>query len=774
MQDTAVDFTGLYDGRPAPDHYIAPEEDKVLAQKLSEWRDKAYRWRAPWERTWEINRAYLKGDQLLGRHRVTGEIIRLSAEDSRRLRSQNNILRPVSRSLIGKLCRMIPNFRIIPASSDFDEQNGVRTANQILQYARRKEDLDLIYQSLCEHLPADGNAFAELCWDPLGGRKIAYCETCHFFDYDTDSLVGQPCPQCTMQRQEEQQVAQLSAETMKIEAMTAAMGALPPGMDIAPEEIEQGLPQLPPQQPQLGALPPDQEPAPMVEANEGDFRLFVRDPMDVFLPPGCTDIRVASRIMVREVIEVSAACAQHPTFAPFFKPDTDVAREYTTRHQTGSSFSMNTEDLDDHLFIYRFYEKATEMYPEGRIITMINDIIVEEKPGLWGKFKRHPIYHFGFDPVKGEVYYDSFISQAWHRQKELNLLETQKREHLELLLKQKLFVPFGSRIGADELTSETSQIIFYNNAAGPITPLQMPDLPQGVWARGQELVNDVRTQASVTESEQGVMGSDPNGRAAAIINAEADQQVGPIMRRNNSEWRELTRGIIVLYQCYAHPERLATIAGPEGTQMVSFAKLQFLRDGWDIELEEEDSASRNPAVRLTQAMELSQVGGGAFFTDPMTGMFDKKAFARFARLQVPDTGYDVEATERAAASQIPELVMNGGQWMPRTFDVPQIFVEEIGAWLRGPGRKADPMVSQQIEQIWQYYQMWAMQGVMPPMPMMGPQQASQPGQQGMSAPGGTPANPGFLGTDVGSAAQTSINQADVAGEQAAQQSLGAA
>ena len=708
----AVDHTGLFDGYPAPEKYTPPNADKELAAELNSWFEDAYQHRLPYEWSWDLNRLFLRGDQLLGRHKITGSVIRLSSEDSKKLRSQNNVLRPISRSLVGKLCRLIPTYTVNPATSDFEEQNGAQVADMILQYVRRKEDLDSIYTALCEYLPWAGNSFVELSWDYQSGRLLAFCEVCKYFLPD-ESLIGQPCPQCAMVQEQGQQ-----------EALMAAMEA--GGGMVSPEEIMEGMPEM-------------AEVPRMTEANEGDVKAIVRDPRDVFLPAGCTDIKYASRICVRELVEVPEAKRRFPDFAAYIYPDSLMNMDKAVRHRLSMSEQGGGSDqYKDHVYIKNFKEKPTEAYPKGRDIFMVNDVIVKEVASLYSRLKRFPVYHFGFDKLDGELYCDAFITQAWHRQRELNRLETQMTEHTDQVLKPKLMNPLGTRVSADEFTAATAQVIDYNALAGEPHWQVVPDLAQGVWSRKQDVINDIRTLASVTEAEQGVMGTDPNGRASAIMNAEADQQVGPIVQRNNAEWRELHRGIVILYQQYAHADRVATIAGPEGSETFSFGDLALLQDGWDIQMEQEEGLSRNPQVRLTQAMSLAQMG---YFMDPGTGLLDKQGFARYAKLKAPDAGYNLQATERAAAASIPQLLKNGIPWQPRIFDDPVIFQEVLAGWLRGPGRRGDQMLSQQVEQIWMYYVQWAMTGAQPQGPGMGPTggpgEASQPGSE-MSAPGGEP------------------------------------
>mgnify|MGYP003150829524 CR=1 FL=1 len=159
FDEDSDDFAGLFDGHPRPENYRAPEGDEDLAKRLRSWFEKASQARATYESDWELYRLYIKGDQLVVRHRDTGEIVKLTAEDSKRLRSVNNQLRPTSRSLIGKLTRSIPTCVVLPATSDFEDQHGARTATQYLSMLRRREDLDVKYLDVNNKLPWAGNAF---------------------------------------------------------------------------------------------------------------------------------------------------------------------------------------------------------------------------------------------------------------------------------------------------------------------------------------------------------------------------------------------------------------------------------------------------------------------------------------------------------------------------------------------------------------------------------------------------------------------------------------
>ena len=763
----AASYDGILDdyapGEKPPEEH--GDLDVELAKRLNKAFEDSYEVRLPYERDWELYRLYLKGEQLIVRHRDTGEIVRLSGEDSKRLRSVHNILRPTARSLVGKLTRTIPTCTVIPATADFDELHGSRAATALLEYARRKEDLDLKFLDAMEYLPWAGNAIVQLVWNPNSGRTLAWCPTCGYNAAEQEQI-GQPCPQCQMQREQEQQTQQLQHETAYMQAAMAI--AQETGQDPNALMMDPEVQQVPPPDMQQGGpLPVEEEVPNLVETKEGDFEVRVREIRDFFAEPGAISLKSANWVALRMAIHVGEARRMFPDQAEFIKSEDNIWADRTAELRFNSVDSYGElEYLNDHCYMYEFHERPSERYPKGRVVYMVNDRIVRKMDGEDGRDEnpyhvlgRYPFYHFTFDTNKGELWGEPFLAQAWHRQREINQIETQIREHTELCLKPKMLNPIGSRISQDELTATSAQVIKYNAAAGTPTFLDWPQLAPQVFLRRNELIDDVRLQASVTEQEAGMSTSDPNGRAMAIIEAESDQQIGPMLLRCHSEWRDLHRGILQLFRAKAHQDRIWTVMGPDGLQTYSFDELQ-LSPGHDVQVEQEDGLSRNPAIRQQQAIDLKNAAP-EMFMDPMTGMPDPKKFVRFARIKLHDGGFEMEATERAAASQIPYKIQEGVQFQPQPEDDPMIFAEELLGWLRGPGRREDPMLTDQVRQIWQFYVSWASTGMPPmaggPMGQAGPgAPGAGPGGPDQSAPGGSANNPGNIGSD----ASAQVGQAD--------------
>jgi len=738
----AIDPLGIADGFSPAIDYEANERDKKLAAAVMEKFWEAHEHRLPYERQWEIHRHYLKGDQLLHRDRETGDIVQLTRRDARRLYSINNQCRPTARSLVGKLMRSLARFEAIPATSDADEMHGARVADHLLSFTRRRERFDIKYLAMMESVAWAGTGCMSISWNKQR-RKIAVCTEIYPNPEDpqgepiecdyvgSEAEIGGPCVQCAMNMQEE------------------AGAAL-----------------------QAGEEPP--EPPILSEAFEGEIELDYIDIRDIFPEPGVEDPAELRWIIRRHAMAVTEVRHMFPNMAPHIFSDGNLESDSHSRLANDDLDSDGSfEYLNEHVYLYEYHEKPSMVYPDGRIVWVCNDIVVEEEGNLyWALLDRMPFYFSWWIRNPGEFWGESFLVQAWHRQKELNSLESVFREHAELSVRQKILNPLGSQVPSDEITATTNQVISHNPAAGEIRFMNPPPLAGEIFARRDQLMQDIRLQAAVSDAEAAIMGSDPNGRAMAIIEAESDQQIGPITMRNLDEMKQLHKAILLICQQFYHPDRKFTVAGEDGAAETYIFGDMVLKDGADLEIEADDGLPKNRAMRLNEVMNMYT---NQLIIDPSTGMPDPFKANRMAKVKVPGVGPDVLSTEYAAAQEMVKKIEAQEPVQPQVEDDPMIFSQVLLAWLRGRGRKSEPMIQMAVRQAYMYYVSWAAMGRPPDAPgnadNADPENngGSGPGGQDQSARGGTPNNPGNMGTNrpIGDQANRTIGMADQAGEAAA-------
>jgi hypothetical protein len=711
-----IDATDLYgrleDYKPAELYSPTPEESATVS-KFNESFEESRKYRLAWERQWELSRLYLKGQQLVIKNRTTGEVFRLPQDDSHRQISVYNVLRPVARTLLGKLTRTIPAWTVIPPTSDLNDIRGSETGKSLLQYITRKEQVDKKYIDLYRHVILSGTSVAKLSWNKDKGRSVAVCDECGFHSYEYE---GKPehstredtndknydCPQCAVK---EKQRFAANQETFGLysDSLREIPESRPEGSD---GEIGQAASAGIEEENVVSEIPilsePEQRKIPQLrEMMEGDVELDIIDYRDFFVDQSSTSLEEAQWVCHRVAIPVADARLRFPDKAKYITNDPGMySEQHVSIIQNVANMRSDVRQVDDHVFLYEYHEKPTGDYPKGRVVWIANDMLLEEIENPYEELGRFPFFTFFWEKNVGEFWGESWIEQAWTLQRELNILVTQLREHRELTMRPKLFIPMGSNMNGEEYDTTPGQIFHINPMHGKPTFGEIPPFANYVPSELERLERQIQTQASVSEQDVGVSGSETSGRYAAIMEAQAAQQVGPILRYNRAEWKELGRAILTLCQLFYTDERTWTITGSDRPVTYAFGELN-LNPGWDIDIQEDDSLSTNHAVRFNQALSMHTAG---LLVDQQTGMPDLKAFATLSGVKLPGIGPDMRNSDHAKAAAIPEQVRRGIIREPKPWDSPDAFAEELLSWLKGPGEtEEDQELVQKVAMLWQQY-----------------------------------------------------------------------
>jgi hypothetical protein len=583
--NTSADPLGIIDGYSAPETYTPSERERRIVSRFYDLFERAKANKYFYASTWDFNRNYLEGNQILYRDKITHDIVRLKTEKAQRLYSVNNQIQPVARSLHGKLVRSRPPFTVSPGTGEQDEIHGARVGDAYIRYFDYKQRIGLLYAKMMTNLLHTGNACIQLCWDPDGGRTLAFCEQCGYSG--DEDLVGGECPDCL---QLQQQAQQMNDEA---DMMAAEMGELPmPGGEVV-----------------SGPVPT------LVAVKEGEEKAVVRDVENIYIDTYAVDPKDLNYVIVATVEPVVEVRRRFPHKASFVRASADILLNDThSRTYNLDTNSWEQFDVEDHVMLYEYHEKPSMLHPEGRILWFANDMLLDEKPGYYKKFGRLPFFFQFWWKITGRFWAQSFIDQAASRQKELNELETSVREYQELIARAKVKTPLGSAVSSDELTARTGQVLQYNAARGSGPEYMVPpEMPQSVFARKSELISEIGQHAAVTTAERG-LGSDSSGRQLAILQAEGDQQLAGPQEYNWAELCDFYKCMLVLVMQMHHPERKFMIAGDYTPEVYSISDLN-LKDGWDVQVEQSDGLSSNPALRLVQVADFVNMG---LYTNPKT------------------------------------------------------------------------------------------------------------------------------------------------------------
>lgn len=729
---------------PAPATYKPTEGESTLLGDVQTWIQAAERSRDRYVRVWELVRNFVRGEQNLYQDE-SGELVRLQFEQqSRRLISINNQMKLAVRQLHAKLTKHIPDFGVSPANGDQDQIQAAQAASEFIVWFREKEDFIIKYLAAMLDVCEVGTGLLTLDWDPDAGRKFSVCPVCNYLEEGLEHL-DEDCPACQMEAQMEAEAHAASEAEFELGVLMGNPVAQPP---------------LPLGQPDIGQLS---------EVREGDVVLNYLNPREFLPEPGCFELKKMRKWAIRRVVPIATLRARYPEYADVLEPKRGLYNFNNVKVvRSTRQGEYNYDEYQEHGIETIYYERESALYPKGRRIVTINDhVLVAEGDNPLYFLQRPSIYALHWDKETDTFFSQPFGEHAWHRQKELNENETQQRENAELMANGKVLVAANSGVRPDELTAKTGQVVRYNPGLPPPTPLRLGELGPDVYNRGGIVKGSIFEQATIGAAEQGVMSGDTSGRALAIIQAEADQQVGPTLKRIFHELGELFKGSVQVFRYFAPMDRQYRVVGDMGLQVFTLADMD-LADGYDLRIEPDDGLSTNQQLRLNSLIQMVQVGA---FSNPQTGMLDFPRFAKAAKLKLPGIGADKTSAQRTRAHYVLRQIEGGDFSMqPMPWDDPIAQAEVFLDWLhtKGYNPQTDPRVVQHVYQMFQFYMQMAMfqsqPGGAPPAAPRAPGPADGPGPGGQNAgTGGDPAA-AAQGSQVAAQAGNAVQVADRAAE----------
>lgn len=712
----------LFDEGPAslPQPQATPAELKILGQ-LQEKINHAGGQKKPRERGWEYNRLLLRGEQNIVQDYSTGDVIKMAFEgEADELLSTDNQLLPIARAYVGKLIRTIPTCVVLPRTEDRSDLRGAEVVDSFLDFQWRNLSMKLKYKRSMEYLSWAGTSIFEMCWNQELGRKLSYCAACSF-STDIDKP-GEPCPVC----------------------MVSSMDPMT-GHGDAP---------------------------PLLAIRDGDLDLTLHDPRDFFPEPGVPEIELMQYCYTRTAQPINTLRRRYPDKAGLIHAQDGIYTDRTLVYSVGTSLSTryDTQQLKGHAYHYCIHLAPSGKNPKGLIVYMACDRIMEvhESP-YWDLFEQLPFVAMRADREARVFWGIPPIDNAGPLQKERNTLATQTRENRELTGNPKLMVGDNSGIDVDRVNTIPGEVLKIKPTPfGRPAFLIPPALPQYVYGEFQRLAQAMRDKFGVTENELGMAPPDESGRHSAFLEAQSNEAVGPIVIENMEAWAKIHYWAALLgLTCYS-PERKWAVRGNEMPRSYSFGMAKDVRlSSANFMLADEDSLSRNPALRLQQSVMLLEKG---VYTNPATGMPDMKKFMRHAGLRMPGMANDPEANLRAQAAQVPERIRRGEMIIPKPWHDARIYAEELLEWLIAEGETAPEPVVREVYNLWTIYaQALAASGMLTPadarlMPNAG--LAPPPQAQGtVGAPSALPNGPG-TGAPPGAPEEVGqlIQQADASAE----------
>lgn len=421
--------------------------------------------RAAFERQWYLNISFYSGKQYNSPVEVPGQGFRLTVPKAPpwRVRSITNLIRGAVLKECSKLTSSKPIPTVVPATNEDEDQTAAIVSEAILKSHFANAKFEEIYRQWVWWGTVCGVSFIKSYYDPSE------------LDYDSMQLPapltmpdGSPLP--------EEIVAQIPGLKEKLETPEPAKGK------ICFERIT-------------------------------PFHLFVPDML-------CENIQNQPYIihqMTRTPEWIKSKFG--------FKPTCD-SRAANSIIDAAVVIAKGGQDSYDSVIVTEVWIKpgSHSDFPEGGLITIINNKAVQMFEHWPTPFAEYPFYKFNGMPTGG-FYTESRVTDMIPIQKEYNRTRSQMMEIKNVMGKPKIMYPKGS-INPRQISTEPGQSIPYQAGYAPPVVLPGAEVPNSMWSEVEQIrseFNDISAQHDISN------GSAPTGVSSGTAIAYLQEQDDTIL-----------------------------------------------------------------------------------------------------------------------------------------------------------------------------------------------------------------------------------------------------
>lgn len=368
-----------------------------------------------------------------------------------------------------------------------------------------------------------------------------------------------------------------------------------------------------------------------------------------------------------------------------FKPHPD-AKAHNDVYEAAVLAPAGQEDHFDAVLVKEVWLKpfAHADFPEGGVLTIINNRVVQHQERWPWPFKEYPFYKYEGIPTGG-FYTESTVTDLIPLQKEYNKTKSQMVEIKNMMGKPKLLAARGS-INPRQISSEPGQAILYTPGFQP--PIVMPgvEIPVSMGVELDRLASDFDDISGQHEITRGNTPSQvTSGTAISFLQEQDDSKLSYQVASIEHCMQKLGTHYLKYAANYWKEERLLRVVGKNSDFEARSWKGSDLRGNTDVRIQSGSALPQSRAAKTamltefmtngwvdpTVGMELLELGGFEkvmedFLTDKRQAQRENMRMAEFnaqevAQLVDPPVGPDGQP-------QDPEEAMDpvtGMPWQPQ-------------------------------------------------------------------------------------------------------------
>lgn len=550
-----------------PEALAAWLEAKRLEEKKSEWAAwvgqefvKCKNARAPFEQQWFLNLAFTAGKQYVIPVSIAGSFrLNVPKAPPWRVRLVVNKIRVAVRTECSKLTTSKPIPTVRPATNEDEDFSAAAVGEQLIksEFATAKFEQD--YRSWIWWGVVCGTSFLKQYWDAT--------------DQDYDSKIAPPNP------------------------------TFPDGSLIPDEVLKDMYDKVPGLEEKLTRPRPAM--GKICRERITPFHIYVPD----LLSEDLNDQPYLIHVMTKSPLWVEQKYG--------FKPSPD-SRASATILDAATIIAKGSEETQDAVLVKEVWIKphGHKDFPNGGMLTVINDRVVYHKTEWPYPFPEYPFYKYAGIPTGG-FYSDSTVVDLISIQKEYNKKRSQSIEIQNTMGKPKFFYQKGS-LNPKMISSEPGQSIPYT--AGYEKPELIPgaEVPASFTNEMEQLsaeFDDISGQHEISRGQTS-LSSLTSGTAIAYLQEQDDSKLNYQVASIENACELMGKHYLTFAGTYWTDDRLVKTSGKNNAYEALHWKRGMLRGNTDVAIQTGSALPFSKAATQALLTELMQNG----FLDPQTGL----------------------------------------------------------------------------------------------------------------------------------------------------------
>lgn len=286
-----------------------------------------------------------------------------------------------------------------------------------------------------------------------------------------------------------------------------------------------------------------------------------------------------------------------------------VASQNTLLDEGYLNLSQSAGQRPDSCIVYEAWIKpgATPLLPQGGVVIMVDDILIDLHEGLPYKHGQYPYVKFEHIPTS-TFYADSPLVDVIGLNREYNESRTDISDYARKMGRPQLLAQRNS-IVTSKVTNEAGLIIEYRQGTPPPQPLALTPLPQYVVDQQDRILMDIE---DITGQHEVTRGQAPAGiTAGTAINylGEKDNQfLTPEYQSMEDGYGKLAEQTLELFVQYVDvPRKIKTIGADMAFDTMALSGSD-IEGGTDVRVEPGSSVGQSKAASDARVMDMFAMG----------------------------------------------------------------------------------------------------------------------------------------------------------------------